>query len=130
MPRDPESGRLLRSMSARGRREAHWRDVLGRASRSGLRPTAFCRSQGITPANFFWWKTEIARRDHASSSLHGKHQAPRARLVPVRLVEREEGEHKRSLIEVVLAGGRVLRVAPRFDVETLRRLVAALEELC
>ena len=46
-------------------------------------------------------------------------------FVPVRLVP----EAPSSAVEVVLRGGRVLRVADGFSVQALRQVVAALEEL-
>jgi hypothetical protein len=47
---------------------------------------------------------------------------PVPRLVPVRLVGAAEGA-----IEVLLGGGRSVRVRAGFDEATLRRVIAALE---
>jgi hypothetical protein len=46
--------------------------------------------------------------------------------VPVRLVE---DTTPAAAIEVILRGGRVLRVAAGFSAQTLREVVAALEDL-
>jgi hypothetical protein len=48
-------------------------------------------------------------------------------FVLVRLAPEEELARAGSL-EIVLAGGRRLRVGPRFDPPTLRQLLAVLEE--
>jgi hypothetical protein len=47
--------------------------------------------------------------------------------VPVRLIE--DAAPPASAIEVILRGGRVVRVSAGFAVQTLRAVVAALEEL-
>ena len=49
-------------------------------------------------------------------------------LVPVQLVPDDEPSGP-STFEVVLAGGRTLRVASGFDAATLRQLLAVLEEV-
>jgi hypothetical protein len=47
-------------------------------------------------------------------------------FVPVRLVEDAQSA---AAVEVVLRGGRVVRVAAGFAAQTLREVVAALEDL-
>ena len=118
----------LRAAMDRDRREAHWRQVLAAAVRSDLTQTDFCRSRGIEPANFFWWKGEIARRDAKKGDAIPPPRTPPVALVPVRLTERPTGGP--TPIEVVLRGGRVLRVTSGFDADTLRRVVSILEEPC
>jgi hypothetical protein len=50
----------------------------------------------------------------------------RSPFVPVRLVE---DTPPAAAVEVVLRGGRVLRVAAGFSAQTLREIVATLEDL-
>jgi hypothetical protein len=50
-------------------------------------------------------------------------------FVPVRLIEEPSPPASDAALEVVVRGGRVVRVTPGFRAETLRAVVAALEEL-
>lgn len=84
--------------------------------RSELTQVEFCRRNDISLHAFRIWKY----RDHRRAARVAAAEAPR--LVPVRLLGVSD-----STIDLVIAGGRTIRVRPGFDEETLRRLVAALE---
>lgn len=119
-----------RAPEARARREAHWRDVLARWKTSDLSKTDFARRENISVSVLSWWGTELRRRDRTRrrTAARAPRSAPRpmpkrAAFIPVRVVEPAAA----TAIEFV-AGGRTIRVRPGFDPETLRRLVAALED--
>jgi transposase len=79
---------------------------------------AFCSARGISQPSFYWWRREIQRRDLG-----------RPQFLPVRVVaETATLESDGSAIEVVLGGGRCLRVRPGFDRATLVRLLDVLGE--
>ena len=127
----------LRSALDRDHREAHWRKLLADAASSSLNQAAFCRARGIEIPTFYWWKREIARRDAGLQRVRTASQSSvrEVSLVPVRLCERSrDGDSRQPVsdhpIEIVLRGGRILRVAPGFDPDTLRSVIAALEESC
>jgi hypothetical protein len=96
-------------------KEQQWRRRLHDWQRSGLSGTAFCRRFGLTENRLYAWRRILAQRD-----------AEQATFVPVRLLA-EHGSQDATL-EVLLAGGRRLRVPPGFDATTLRQLLAVLEE--
>jgi hypothetical protein len=134
MPQGSEAVRSSRSLDEKDCREAYWRRVLSDASGSGLTPTAYCRRHGIPPPNFFYWKGEIARRDRRASSIPTRegirHGSTPVALIPVRVTAPETERGTQGPIEIVLRGGRVVRVESGFDEDTLRRVIAILEAKC
>jgi len=126
----PRSG--TRSPEAKARREAHWRRLLQRWKRSGLPKTEFAQREKISPDVLYWWDREIERRDRAGRRGAARPPKPgspvtrRGTFIPVRVVGPTPPAVP-STLEVV-AGGQVVRVRPGFDPETLRRLVAVLED--
>lgn len=118
-----------RAPDARARREAHWREVLARWKTSDLSKVDFARRENISKSVLSWWGAEIRRRDRTRQRATARAPEPtpkpmpkRAAFIPVRVIEPAA-----PAIEFV-AGGRTIRVRPGFDPETLRRLVAALED--
>jgi hypothetical protein len=101
------------------RKEQQWRRWILQWRHSGLSIRDFCARHQLSQANFYAWRHQIQRRDAAAGNV-----------VPVELVSdvRAELASSVSTLEVVLAGGRLLRVAPGFDPTTLRQLLAVLEE--
>jgi hypothetical protein len=75
-----------------------------------------------------YWKKEIQVRDQHRTAQRAAREATRhsMRLLPVRIVESQPAK-THSGVEVVLRGGRVLRVAGDFDSAILHKLVLALE---
>jgi Transposase len=98
------------------RKEQQWRRWIRQWQQSGLSVRAFCARHHLAPPHFYAWRREIQQRDTVADSL-----------VPVQLVADEPAGP--STFEVVLAGGRTLRVAPGFDAASLRQLLAVLEEV-
>lgn len=100
-------------------KERFWRRMVRQWGSSGLSIRDFCDAQQISEASFYAWRQTIARRD-----------AEAARFVPVHVIADEQPAREAvgDGLELVLAGGRRLRVGPGFDGATLRRLLALLEE--
>jgi hypothetical protein len=98
------------------RKERQWRRRIALWQTSGLSVSAFCARHGLATASFYAWRSTLQRRD-----------APQAAFVPVQLLADAAPPPTRPL-EVVLADGRVVRVAPGFDAVTLRQLLAVLRE--
>ena|ERR1700722_420978 len=96
------------------RKEQQWRRWIHQWQKSGLNVRAFCVRYGLSQPSFYAWRRALQQRDAAT-------------FVPVHVVPDEDAAPAPS-IEVVLAGGRTLRVAPGFDALTLRRLLTVLEE--
>jgi hypothetical protein len=120
-------------------RERHWRRHVMAWRRSGQSVRAYCASEGVSEPSFYSWRRVLAERGPrpaAMSARVGDARATRERstadatavspFVPVRLVDDATSA---SAVEVVLRGGRVVRVAAGFVAKTLREVVAALEDL-
>jgi hypothetical protein len=103
------------------RKEQFWRRKLEQWRRSGLSVRAFCARHGLTEPTFYFWRRTLAQRDEAT-----------VRFVPVQVVPDPLADVPPTPtgvgLELLLAGGRVLRIGPTFDGPTLQRLLAVLEE--
>ena len=104
-------------MSRRGERdrakERFWRTMLRQWRRSGLSVRDFCAERELSEPNFYAWRRTVAERDAQASCQDGRH-GPRAGqpvFVPVRVVEPTAP----PALEVVLGGGRLVRVPVGFD---------------
>jgi transposase-like protein len=116
-------------------KERFWRRALRQWRRSGLNVRAFCAEHGVTEASFYAWRRIVAQRDQESASVHAKPERDRVRhatpanddapvFVPLRVIDASA----QAAFEILLARGRVVRVLRGFDTETLRQLLAILEE--
>lgn|SRR5579884_4038957 len=123
---------------ARGQRdrakERYWRRQVAAWRRSGQSVRAYCAAQRLSEPSFYAWRRVLAERQRHGGIQTRRRDAADAeavrltdsRFVPVRLVEESLPE---AAVEVVLRGGRVVRVPAGFAADTLRAVVAALEEL-
>ena len=101
------------------RKEQQWRRWIGEWRASGLSVRAFCDRRGLAIPTFYAWRRTLERR-----------AAEQPAFVPVQVVA-DGVPAQASSLEVVLHGGRTVRVAPEFDAATLRQLLAVLEgRLC
>jgi hypothetical protein len=112
----------MSTTNQRSSKERFWRRLLRQWRRSGLSIRDFCAEQQISEPSFFAWRRTIAQLD-----------AQAARLVPVQVVPDEEEpvaarDASGNGLELVVGGGRVLRIGPGFDGPTLMRLLSLLEE--
>jgi hypothetical protein len=98
------------------RKEKQWRRRIAEWRTSGLSVRAFCARRGLTTPSFYAWRRVLEQRD-----------AERPAFVPVRVVP-DGPPACAGTLEVVLAGGRIVRVTPNFDAATLRQVLAVLEE--
>jgi len=97
------------------RKEQQWRRWIGQWQQSGLSVRVFCARYDLAEPSFYAWRRQIRQRDAAAGTF-----------VPVQVVP--DDQQLPSPFEVVLAGGRTLRVPPGFDATALRQLLAVLEE--
>jgi transposase len=98
------------------RKEQQWRRWLRLWRASGLSVRAFCARHGLSEPSFYAWRRVLQQR-----------AAEPAPFVAVQVVA-EPASASASALEVVLAQGRTVRVAPGFDPATLRQVVRVLEE--
>lgn len=103
----------------RGRadREQFWRDLIARQKPSGQSIQEFCHSEGVSSPAFYSWRKRLR-------SANGK---PRSQFLPVQVLT-EAAESAPGRIEIVLDGGKRVRVEPGFDEQSLRSVLAVLEQ--
>src|SRR5580704_6256895 len=97
-------------------KEEHWRQHFRDWEASGLSARVFCARRGLSQQSFYAWRRQLRRRDSAKPLF-----------VPIRLRDDRSAPAGHAL-EVLLASGRRIQVAPGFDAATLRELLAVLEE--
>ena len=126
----------------RRRSAAEWRGLVQEWQKSGQTREAFAEARGLRPTTLGWWASELARRSRPPLVVDKKRSvrqeqptflpvrvvdgAPRARAavaVAPRAVERRE-----DCAEIVLGGGRVLRVPVGADVAWVAQVATALQE--
>ena len=96
---------------------AKWRGLVSEQGQSGGSVAAFCGERGLRDSQFFAWKKRLRN-------------AEAAQFVEVRPVEGlvQSSAARNHAIEVRLAGGRSVVVAPGFDAGHLRALLSVLEQ--
>jgi hypothetical protein len=111
---------------ARVATEKTWAERVTRWEQSGQTAKVFAAQEGVRAQSLSWWKWKLRK------GARGQSAARRAQVVPLSFVRLEptagEAAPEALPLEVVLAGGRVVRVPARFDAQALVRLVVALEE--
>ena len=100
----------------------HWQAVIRDAARSGMSTRAFCRLGKLKESQFYWWQRRLKEKRPPASTPRG----PANGAASFALVSDEPGTAEAG-IELVLAGGRRLRIAKGVDEPTLRSVLAALE---
>jgi hypothetical protein len=101
-------------------KEQLWRRILRLWRKSDLSVRDFCRYQGLAEPSFYAWRRTLAQR--ADQSVH---------FVPVQVTPASAATTTDACstgLELVLSGGRRVRIGPAFDDATLRRLLTLLEE--
>ena len=128
---------------ARVRRQAvEWARLIDQWRASGLSLPAFCSQHGLKRGTLQNWvyKTSLkqaveqARRQVGSAHTPGQDPpplpAPSPAFLPIRIAEPAAASPvpDRTGVEVVLAAGRRIVVGAGFDPDTLRRVIAVLED--
>jgi transposase-like protein len=96
--------------SARNRR---WEELIRQHGQSKLSVSAFCREQGVSDQSFYNWRKRLSGSE------------------PVRFALVEggaPGTNDNAPVELILAGGDRLRIAPGIDAATLRTVLSVLRE--
>lgn len=104
-------------------RERYWRRAQRQWQSSGLSQIDFCRKRRISIWSFRWWNRRLGGPKKAK---------PRAKpalptLLPVQVIESPDPIQQVPL-ELEVNGGRIVRIRSGFDRQTLRALIAALED--
>ncbi len=101
----------------------YWQARLGEAARSGTSIREYCRRRRLKESQFYWWQRRLRLSPREGSAV-----APGAngQTASFALVS-EEGGATDAGIELLLTGGRRLRIAKGVDEETLRTVLTVLE---
>jgi hypothetical protein len=99
----------------------YWKGLIHQAARSGLSNREFCRQRKLHEAQFYWWQRKLAATRHPRN---GSTPVPAA--ASFALVSEEPGMADAG-IELVLSGGRRLRIARGVDEQTLRAVLTAID---
>lgn len=120
----------------RRRRAAEWRDLVLEWRKSGHTREAFAEARGLKATTLGWWASKLARRSRPSPVDKNRSTAEQATFLPVRVVD--DAPRSRAVVavaprgddcvEIVLGGGRVLRVPVGTDAAWVARVAAALQE--
>jgi transposase len=95
---------------------------------AGASVSQVARRHGLNPGLLFRWRRKLRAKPGAAAMEPANGTPPAPRFVPVMLPPPEApAPAKTSLIEIVIAGGRTVRVSADVDTAALVRIVAALE---
>ena len=123
-------------------RQSRWQEIVRQQAQSGQSVRVYCRQAGIEESAFYWWRRELARRSGQGDDLRqprrsspkGKPGRPATRksprmttgFLPVQVTADRRPKAGRG-VEMLLGDGRVLRIQPGFDRQTLLDVLSALE---
>ena len=108
------------------RREARWRRIVREQSRSGLGVRAFCRQGRLTEGSFYFWRSELERRQAQRKGRRVSEPPGIPAFVSVRIAE-PSAPPAGGRIEIELPGGRRVHVAAPVDRQALADVLAVLE---
>jgi transposase-like protein len=103
----------MRAIEAVSTREKRWAELIRQQRQSKLSVSAFCREQGVSDQSLYNWRKRL-------SGSEGVRFALVESTAPV------TKEH--AAIELVLASGDRLRIAPGADAVTLRMVLSVLRD--
>jgi hypothetical protein len=108
-------------------KERFWRTMVRQWRHSGLAVGDFCEQRQLSEASFYAWRRTLVARDRAkrnnADQASGAGPANPPLFVPVSVAVPAT-----TALEVVLAGGCVVRVPAGFDADSLRQVLAVLQE--
>lgn len=110
--------------------ETRYRELLAQQAREGLTREETAARAGIKPSTLTWWRSELKRLDRERSRA----ESGGATLVPVTIREvaptpATVRPASPNAYEVVLGGGRLLRVPHGFEAAEVHTLVRVLEAI-
>ena len=107
-----------------GEKTRYWQRTISEAARSGMSIRAFCRQRRLRESQFNWWQRKLrAGREAGETSRPSGNGKPAS----FALVSDESGATDVG-IELVLGDGRKLRIRRGVEEETLRAVLATLEQ--
>ena len=104
-----------------------WNALLNDFRRSGLTQVEFCKRRGISIHSF---RKRLYQRPTPKPSSTNPHSASAPHFLPVTILPDPTTVSAATThaLELVFSNGRRIAVAPGFDPQTLRRLLAVVED--
>ena len=110
----------MKQMTERAR---YWETVVREHGQSGMTVKAFCAERGLSEASFYWWRRELRQ---FAAGQQGNEAASEGF---VQLVTSGQSEaHGASGVALQVDGRIGILVAPGFDQDTLRAVLAVVSE--
>jgi len=112
-----------------------WIQIIARQRASGLGVGGFCRREALAPSSFFAWRRRLGGADGLDDPGGDVHRedSDGAALVEVVAASEPVGAcgawAAATGVEVCLGNGRRIGLARSFDPQTLRRVLAVLEQM-
>jgi transposase-like protein len=103
----------MKALDAVSRRQNKWAELIRQQKRSNVSVSAFCREHGVSDQSFYNWRKRLSSTERVRFALVeanapiGNGNAP---------------------LELILASGDRLRIAPGADAGTLRTVLNVLRE--
>lgn len=114
---------MRRGESVRAR---FWRELITDWERSGQTQAAFCQARGVRQGTLAWWRRQLRRASVGATSQRERVGTRAAGFIEMPLTTFPA----RPAYEIVLSGGRIVRVPEDFEAEAVSRLVRAVEAAC
>jgi putative transposase len=103
----------MRTIEASTTSEKKWKELIRQQQQSGLSVSVFCRDRGFSDQAFYYWRKRLSGREPVRFALVAAGAATTTDHAP---------------IELLLASGDRLRIAPGTDALTLRTVLNILRE--
>ena len=87
-----------------------WRQLIAVQQQSGMSVRAFCQQRGTSEYSFYHWRKRLADE------------------LPMKFALVETSRSAPAAVEVILASGERLRIAPGIEAATLRLVLSVLRE--
>ena len=104
-------------------KERYWQGTIREATRSGLSIREFCRQRQLKESQFYWWQRRLKQ---SRQPPRRRKPAAEDEAASFALVSDEPGTIDAGL-ELVFPGGRRLRIRKGVDEETLRAVLAVVD---
>ena len=103
----------MRAIEAGNKKAKKWAELIRQQQQSGLSVTAFCRQHSFSDQTFYNWRKRLAGGDPVRFALVTSDATVAAEQLP---------------IEIFLASGDRLRIAPGTDAATLQAVLNVLRD--